>query len=52
MLIPHIHEPAHDFLAKIATSKAPHDQVVADILGFAVSSSVTLAKSELQCPRL
>ena len=41
------HEPAHDFLQKMAQSKAPHDQLVADILGFAVASSVSLSKSKI-----
>ncbi|KAI0756453.1 heme peroxidase [Daedaleopsis nitida] len=42
------HEPAHDFLAKFSTSKAPHNEIVADILGFAVSTSVSLAKTVAQ----
>ena len=39
------HEPSHDFLKQLATSKAPHDQLVADILGFAVTSAKGLSKS-------
>ena len=41
------HEPAHDFLQKMAQLKAPHAQLVADILGFAVASSVSLSKSKI-----
>lgn len=44
------HEPSHDFLQSIAQSKAPHDQLVADILGFAVASSVSLSKSRVSSP--
>ncbi|PIL31281.1 cytochrome P450 [Ganoderma sinense ZZ0214-1] len=39
------HEPSHDFLQKMSQSKAPHAQLVADILGFAVASSVSLSKT-------
>ena len=41
----HTHEPAHDFLSKVAHSGTPHDALVADILGFAVTTSVPIAKS-------
>ncbi|KAI0713138.1 heme peroxidase [Cerioporus squamosus] len=44
----HTHEPAHDFLSKVAHSNTPHDALVADILGFAVSTSVSLAKTTAQ----
>ncbi|OSD00891.1 heme peroxidase [Trametes coccinea BRFM310] len=39
------HKPAHGFLEKLGTSKAPHKDIVADIIGFAVTSSVSLAKT-------
>ncbi|KAH9932122.1 heme peroxidase [Epithele typhae] len=39
------HEPSHDFLKLIATSKASHKEIVSDILGFAVSSAKGLAKT-------
>ncbi|TBU62473.1 heme peroxidase [Dichomitus squalens] len=42
------HEPSHDFLKTISQSKAPHQQLVADILGFAVASSVSMAKTAAQ----
>ncbi|KAI0673867.1 heme peroxidase [Trametes maxima] len=42
------HKPAHDFLSKFAQSKAPHNQIVADIVGFAVTTSVSLAKTAAQ----
>ncbi|RPD64671.1 heme peroxidase [Lentinus tigrinus ALCF2SS1-6] len=42
------HEPAHDFLSKVAHSSTPHADLVADILGFAVTTSVSLAKTTAQ----
>ncbi|TFK85570.1 heme peroxidase [Polyporus arcularius HHB13444] len=42
------HEPAHDFLSKVAHSNTPHDALVSDILGFAVTTSVSLAKTTAQ----
>ena len=44
------HEPAHDFLHKISQAKAPHEQIIADVLGFAVASSVSLGKSTFSYP--
>ncbi|CDO73377.1 hypothetical protein BN946_scf185013.g11 [Trametes cinnabarina] len=39
------HKPAQGFLEKLGTSKASHKDVVADIIGFAVTTSVSLAKT-------
>ncbi|KAI0752622.1 heme peroxidase [Daedaleopsis nitida] len=47
-MLSHTPDPAHHVLAKFATSKAPRDEIVADILGLAVSSSVSLAKTVSQ----
>ncbi|KAI0640160.1 heme peroxidase [Trametes polyzona] len=41
-------KPTIDFLQKISASKAPHKDVVADVIGFAVSVSVSLAQTAAQ----
>ncbi|KAI0354701.1 heme peroxidase [Trametes cingulata] len=42
------HQSAQGFLANIAKSKAPQKDIVADVIGFAVTVSVSLAKSAAQ----